>query len=308
MFDVDRVLNELAARRKGAILRREARARGVSRHELDDRVAAGILIPVHDGLYRHAAVRYSQALRDVLAVLACGPDALLSHRSAAQLRRYPVRAVRPTVTTPHPDLPRVEGVEIHRTNHLEPFECTVIDGIPVTSGPRTALDLCAVLPLHVAREVIAEAVITKRLTPEEVVIGIERSGGRGRPGTATLRAVAFDLPELEGIESVLEWEVVQLLERAQVPPPVRQLELTCDDGRRVRLDLSWPDVRMALEPNGRRWHDTPARRRRTDERQRSIRASGWEHRHIGLGDVRCDPAEVVAWVEETYWRRQADAA
>lgn len=305
VFDYDRLLHAIAARHRGVITRERAFEDGIPRHVLDDRVEAGVLIVMHDGVYRHAAVPFTQDLRDLAAVLACGADAVLSHRSAAA-RQYPdVRRSRPEVTSPHTDLPRVDGVTLHRTLWLPPCEVTVHHGIPITTPGRTALDYCSVVPLHIAEEVINAAVITKRLRQEDVFAVLDRSGGRGRRGTAALRVVALGFEDLERLESMLELHVARALDGSGLPRFERQYEMVCVDGRQVRLDFARPDIRFAIEANGRRWHDTPARKKRTRERLASIEGSNWEVMTVGWGD---DPLVYLAEAEEVVARRTRRAA
>jgi hypothetical protein len=309
-MDVERVLNELSMKRQGFILRHEALARGVTERELDWRLGEGLIIRDHENVYRHAAVPLTQDMRFLGGVLACGSDAVLSHRAAAAARHWPnVRRVRPEVTTPHSDLPRVNGIDVHRAVRLRRFERDIVRGIPITAPGKTALDLCAVLPFHVAQEVIAQSIIMKVLKPEHVLAAIERSGGRGIRGTARLRAVAGSIDELTDLESVLELHGWRALESLSIPAPERQVELVCDDGRPVRLDLAWPSLRLGLDWNGRRWHDTPARKRRTRERHESIERSGWRHLMYGWSDVHDTPMELRAEVvDEVTTRMRAEAA
>lgn len=308
MYDADGVLDQLASRTKGLVVRRRALAAGVSRDELDDRAAAGRLERLHAGVYRHAAAAFTQDMRWLAAVLACGDDARLSHRAAAVLHGFPgVRRSKPEVTTPHTDLPRLHGVDVHRAVRLRPYEVTVVRGIPVTAKGKTAIDYCGRTPFHIAQEVIALAVITKVLTPIAIVTALERSGGRGVWGTARLRKIALTIDELVGLESVLELHGARLINLAAVPPPVRQHELVCDDGRRVRFDLAWPDVRYAIDWDGRRWHATPARKKATRERHESIVASGWAHHQLGWSDVHDTPLELRRRVESTHRLRAGDA-
>ena len=306
MFDYDRILHSLAVRHKGVVTRAFAYAAGIPREVLDRRVAAGVLILLHEGVYRHAAVPYTQELRELAAVLACGSGAVLSHQSAAARHRFPnVRRVKPVVTSPHTDRPRLHDVTLHRTNRLPRCEVTTRDGIPITTKGRTAMDLCAVTPLWVSQEVIVEAVITKLIKPQELFAVLDRSGGRGCPGTADLRAIAVGLDDLEGLESMLELIVADTLAHSRLPPVVRQHPLTCVDGRQVRLDFALPDIRLAIEANGRRWHDTPARRRRTRERLASIEGSDWEVVVIGW---RHEPREIIHLAEAAFDRRSRRAA
>jgi hypothetical protein len=308
MYDVDRVLEELARRTKGLVVRRRALAAGVSEDDLDHRIAAGRLERLHEGVYRHAAAVFTQDMRWLAAVLACGDDAALSHRAAAALHGFPgVRRVRPEVTTPHTDLPLLRGVDVHRAVRLQPFERTIVRGIPVTAKGKTAIDYCGRTPFHIAQEVIAEAVITKVLTPITIVAAIERSGGRGIWGTARLREIALTLDEILELESVLELHGARLVELANVPAPVRQHEMVCADGRRVRFDLAWPLLRYGLDWDGKRWHGTPARKKRTRERHESIVGTGWAHDQFGWSDVHDTPLDVRRQVELTYALRAGDA-
>lgn len=306
MFDVDRKLYEIAMRNRGVITRVAALAAGVSTRAIDRRVSEGVLILLHEGVYRHAAAPFTQELRDLAAVVACGADAVLSHRSAIARHRYPgVRRAKPEVTSPHRDLPRVEGVTLHRTNRLPPCEVTFRDGIPITTKGRSAMDFCAVAPLTVTQEVIVEAVIMKIVTPQEIFAVLDRSGGRGCPGTADLRTIALGFDDLEKLESMLELDVAQALESSKLPRFERQVPLTCSDGRAVRLDFALPQIKFAIEANGRRWHDTPARRKRTRERLASILGSGWEVLIVGWKD---DPRDYVAAAEDAVTRLLRRAA
>lgn len=308
MFDNDRMLHQIAVRQKGLIVRRSHP--DIPRHVFDVRVVSGVLIPLYDGVYRHAAVPFTHDMRLLAAVLACGDDAVLSGRAAAALLAWPtVRRVKPEVTTPHTDLPRIEGVDIHRAVRLRPFERTVARGIPVTSPGKTALDVAWLMPFHAAQEAISQAVIAKLVAPLDIVTTLERSCGRGVRGTAKLRAIGLTLEELEGLDSVLERDGAREIDLARVPAPVRQFELTCSDGRNVRLDLAWPPERVGLDWDSKRWHGSPAQKQRTRARHESIEASGWRHLAYGHTDVHDTPDEMRAEVEaEIDVRRQRSAA
>ena len=73
----------MAGRQWGVVSRRQLSALGVSRDTADHWLRAGRLHRVHQGVYAlgHAALRPEG--QRLAAVLACGPGAVLSHRSAA---------------------------------------------------------------------------------------------------------------------------------------------------------------------------------------------------------------------------------
>lgn len=109
-----------------------------------------------------------------------------------------------------------------------------------------------------------------------------------------LRAVVRSSLLPRGIESRLELDLLRLIESCPVPKPVLQYEIVVADGRRIRLDSAWPDLRVAVESDGRRWHSTRQEFERDLERSRHITAAGWRHYRYGWTDVHQRPAAVRA--------------
>jgi hypothetical protein len=164
----------------------------------------------------------------------------------------------------------------------------------VTSEARTILDLGAVVPFEVVERVIDVAIVEKRVTEAALISVLDRLGGSGRRGTAALRAVLLaGLPD-DRLQSVLEHDLHQLILRAGVPAPVLQHPLVCADGRVVYLDFAWPDLLIAIEADGFRWHSTRPQLARDRARRRSIEATGWHHYAYGWGEVHDGAAAVVA--------------
>jgi len=129
----------LAGRQYGHITRRQLDELGLSKPTIDERLRSERLIAVHAGVYCVGPVRKDAPARAAAAVLACGPDALLSHASAAGLwgvsRQWPIC---PEVTTlTHRRRP---GITIHRSRTLTGSDRRRRDGIAVTSPARTILD------------------------------------------------------------------------------------------------------------------------------------------------------------------------
>jgi predicted transcriptional regulator of viral defense system len=111
------------------------------------RVAAGRLFRVHHGVYSVVLTallsRYGSWMA---AVLACGPGAVLSHRSAAAL--HELRAserLNPEVTVPSRVRHLRLGIDIHRSTTLTPADTMIVNGIPTTTVARTQLDLAEVI-------------------------------------------------------------------------------------------------------------------------------------------------------------------
>ena len=85
MDDPDTALARLASRQHGVLCRSQALALGLTTDHLRHRLSTGLLERVHDGVDRHAAAPATAEARFAAAVLAAGPDAVASHRSAGRL-------------------------------------------------------------------------------------------------------------------------------------------------------------------------------------------------------------------------------
>lgn len=134
---IDRVITRLANR--GYVTRRQLLAAGISAKAIDYRVSIGRLILVYRGVYAVGHIPTLPQDRAFGALLACGPNAVLSHGSAASLwgvfRRWdmPFEVTAPTVR-------KRPGIRTHRATLVRADWCTQA-GIRVTSAARTALDI-----------------------------------------------------------------------------------------------------------------------------------------------------------------------
>ena len=79
------VLQRLASEQHGIITRSQLLHAGVGPDTIKRWVNTGRLIALHRGVYALGHVPPSPHARTMAAVLACGPGAVLSQRSAAQL-------------------------------------------------------------------------------------------------------------------------------------------------------------------------------------------------------------------------------
>ena len=302
----DARLARLAASRHGTFDLAEARAAGLSDAALRHRVATGTVVRLHEQVFRFEAAPETWRTSLVAAVLAGGHTAVASHRSAGRL--WELRGVprwKPEITCLGRRLPLIDDVVVHRTDRLEPVDLGIVDAVPCTSVDRTLLDLGAVVHRRVVRTAAEDAVIAGRTTVLDLVCTLERLGGHGRRGTAALRwAVRSCLP-VAGLESRLEAWVLDVIRGAGIPTPRSQHELRCRDGRFVRLDFAWPERRLAIEADGRRWHSTAADFERDMARSNSVAATGWTLYRFGWTDVHQRRAEVASLLRTVFADRTA---
>src|SRR5215211_3317700 len=114
---------KVAAAQRGIVRRADAARVGVTDRDVDRLLEVGLLVGVHPGVYRHAAVAYDQTAQLLAAVWAAGRVAVASHRSAAwlwQLRDVP--RWRPEVTVAGRTRRSPTRATVHRTDRLEPAD------------------------------------------------------------------------------------------------------------------------------------------------------------------------------------------
>jgi predicted transcriptional regulator of viral defense system len=141
----------LARRQHGVVARRQLLNLGLHPEAIKHRLRKGRLHRVRRGVYAVGRPNLTQRGHWMAAVLASGPNAFLSHRSAAAL--WGIRRARATlagnqfidVTVDARRRPRCDGVRLHRVRGIGDRDRTRRDGIPVTSPIKTLIDLALVL-------------------------------------------------------------------------------------------------------------------------------------------------------------------
>jgi hypothetical protein len=245
---------------------------------------------VHKNVYRVPEVRptYEQAV--LAACLATGGVA--SHRCAARLFRLRGferhRDVEIAVDRGRaPDLP---GVIAHRSKEIER---TMIGPLPVAMPGEVLLQLAAVAPGRV-EGAVNDVVWRSIATLPALVRFLQRRGASGRDGTRHLRElVAEQVRAGASTESWLEDRLVEFARVRGYPEPVRQYWLRLP-GRRVRLDLAWPEWRVDLEGDGRLFHTSPAARRRDAAPDAGVGEVDWVVERVPWLDLVETPDEVDA--------------
>jgi very-short-patch-repair endonuclease len=254
----------LAARQHGVVSIAQLRSLGLDGAAVRRRVVAARLHPVHRGIYAVGHAALSGRGRLLAAVLACGPDATLSHRSAAALWGVmPATGARVDVSTPRRGRTGSSGVRLHRVRRLDPGDVGERDGIPATTVARTLVDLADVLNERRLRRVVHEAEVLRLLDVSAVDAALSRA--RGRRGVAALRRL-LDVPA-PPIRSELEAAFLDLCRHAAVPMP-RVNARVRTAGRVVEVDFLWPGHGLVVEADGAAVHRT--RRAFEEDRRRDV--------------------------------------
>jgi very-short-patch-repair endonuclease len=230
---------------------------------------------VHRGVYRVGHLAPSTEARYMAAVLACGSGALLSGLAAAYLLGL-VKGRPPAPEVTAPTQRRVEGVRTRRERAAKRGDATTWLGIPVTTVPRTVVDVAAVLSSEALARAFHEAGIRYGTTPDDVEAVLTRRPSS--PGAKKLRRVLHG--DAHVTLSALERRFLKRLAEASLPLPGTNKPA---GGRRV--DCRWPDHRLTVELDGYRYHRSRHAWEQDRLREREARLRGDEFRRYSYDDV-----------------------
>jgi very-short-patch-repair endonuclease len=214
-----RGIDRWATNHHGLVTKRVALAAGWSESAWYRSIDRGLIEPLHPGVARMLGSARTSEQRILAAVLAAGPRAIASHRSAARLWGVdrpdgdPVDLIVPRSST------RVEltGVVVHRPTDRDDMARSTRASIPTTNLLRTLIDLGAVAG-HVD-DAVSAAITSGVVTPMVLEYLLARHARRGRSGSGALRRALRAWP-LQGkpADSELELRMARLLERYRLPP------------------------------------------------------------------------------------------
>jgi hypothetical protein len=185
-------------------------------------------------------------------------------------------------------LRRVHGVKTRRGSDLE-RDATKHRGIPITTIPRTLVDLASLLSLNALARACHEAGVKYRTTPRQVEAVLARRPSSS--GAKKLRRVLHG--DVHVTLSALERRFLDLLREAGLPLP----ETNRSAGGR-RVDCRWPAHRLTVELDSYRYHSSRHAWELDRRREREARIRGDEFRRYSYGEVFDSPRVVLSEVSE----------
>jgi very-short-patch-repair endonuclease len=290
----------VARRQAGAFSWSQARGCGFGKATVGRRVRSGRWERVHPGVNVIAGTPRTR-VRDLwVAVLAVGPDAVISHESAALVHGAERLAHRPvTLTVPHGSHHRLRGLVVHQIGDVARRHRTRVEGLPVVTAARAVVDLGSRLSVERLGDV-ADDLVQARATSWPAIGAV--FSDVVRPGKPGMVAVATLLDERGGddvpAQSRLEQALLTALAAGGLSAPVRQMPLPGRGLRRALADAAYPDARIVLEADGRRYHQRLADMRRDRERDAQVVKAGWVPLRFVYEQIVVDPAGVCADVAE----------
>jgi hypothetical protein len=275
--DLEGALVALATAQHGVLSMDQFRNHGLSSRAVQLRAQRSRLHRIHHGVYslvpRELLGRYGHWMA---AVLACGPRAYLSHRTAAALH-----ALRGTdrakidVTVPTRSGRRRGGIDLHRCRTLSPADVTDVNGIPCTSVARTLLDLAAVLPRRPVERAFDQAEIEQVFNLWALDDVLQRNPTyRGAPIVKSILAEHYI--GTTPTQSELEEGFFALCRRVGVPDPRVNEWVDLGDGEPpIWADFVWHEQRVIVETDGHKFHNTRQARERDPRRDQRAVLAGW---------------------------------
>lgn len=280
----------LCRRQGGAVSRAQLLALGVDDDRIHRFVRQGWLVRVRQGIYRVGALTPDGVLW--AALLAMGPEATLTHRTAGH--EHVVLRARPTstvdVAAPTHRRPR-RGIRTH-TARLDPRDVTTRRGLRFTTVSRTLLDLAAQLPEPQLQAAVDEARVQRRLHRPAIEATFARAPGHH--GIGALRRAIARHDRGRGVPiGAFERRAIGFLRDHDFPPYVRNFTVKVA-GEPFVLDVVWIEHRVGLEFDSRGFHDNEPSFAKDRRRSRRLGAVGWHVVRATWIDLDERPDELAA--------------
>ena len=262
---------------------------------------------IHRGVYAVGHPRLTTPGRWMAAVLACGPEAVLSHRSAAALwGLLEEQRARADVTLPRSSIRARPRVAVHAGATLATCDVTRQEEIPCTSVARTLLDLAAVVRGRQLERAVEQAEVLRLFDLRAVEDALRRANGHH--GAGVLRAVLADLKEPALTASDTEERFLALCATASLPRPEVNVWMNIDDGTPIKVDFLWRRERLAVETDAFGTHGTKQAFERDRCRDQRLHLAGWEPLRFTLRQMIREPSPVTATLATLLSRRAARVA
>jgi very-short-patch-repair endonuclease len=275
---------DLIERQHGVVARRQLLRLGFSEHAIEHRIQTGRLHPLWRGVYAAGRPTVSRHGRWMAAVLSCGPDALLSHLSAAALWRLLKPSARIDIVVPYGTVRRREGITVHRRLLSKPSHRRQVEGIPVTDVVTTIVDISTCAGDGLIVRAVNQADRRGLIDAESLPAAIEPLSPR--PGVGRLRRL-LARHGFAPVDTLLEARFLRVVRAAGLPSPEVQAEVGG-----FRVDFYWPQLGLVVETDGPRDHRTPAQQARDRLRDQTHASAGLSYLRFTEAQVRHEPRRV----------------
>jgi hypothetical protein len=278
-------LSALAARQHGVVSLAQLRGLGLNDDAVLRRCRNRRLHRVHRGVYAVGHTAVGERGRELAAVLACGPQAVLSHRSAARLWGLVASAPKIEVTCERGRPP--DGRVLDHRSSLTGADRARIQRVPVTSVARTLVDLADVLGERRLGDAIHEAEVRRLFDLNQTDAVLARLSGRR--GRHRLERVLSAWRPRPFTRSEAERRFLELCERHELPLPEANASVAGHE-----IDFLWPEHGLAAEVDGVATHLTRTAFERDRRKDRQLAAMGIQVVRVTWSDLEDAPGALAA--------------
>ncbi|MDQ3571745.1 MAG: DUF559 domain-containing protein [Actinomycetota bacterium] len=292
----------IASRQYGAVTRAQLRGIGLSDRTIDHWVARGRLHTVYPGVYMVGHRAMPALARELAAVLACGPYAFLSHRSAIELwRMLPRRdGLALQVTTRNRRIQGPGSLRLHVSETLSDRYVGRHLRIPVTAPTRAIIEFASQGTEFELGRAYEEGLIKGLFTRRKMIATL--MDHRGHRGVRSVRAlVDRDEPPCVTIE-VAHRMLLELIRRSSLPHPRTEAKVGP-----YRADILFASEKVVVEMDGAAFHSTGGKREADTARDAEMVARGYVVLRITWHQLTKRPGEVIDRIARALAARSAPA-
>jgi very-short-patch-repair endonuclease len=265
-------ITDLAADQDGLITIEQLRTHGVSPWTQRRLVADGWMFRLAPRVYALRGSPDSHRRRLRCGLLCLGERSWVSFEAAAALHgldRSRPHAVEFTIDRRR--RPPLLPFTVHTTTRLDPIDHVVVDGLRTMSATRTVFDL-ALARAHPHRiEAAIDSAVRRQLSsPEVLTRRLSALRGSGRWGCRLVEDMITD----SGGHTHLERRFLELVRRAGLPTPRKQVVFRVDGRHVARVDFLFDEYGVVVEVSGQKGHASPAERARDAQRRNELQDLG----------------------------------
>jgi very-short-patch-repair endonuclease len=287
----DARIADVAGGQRTLITRAQLLAMGVGRQSIVRARARSRLHMIHFGVYSLVPRSALPELAlEQAALLACGPDAVLSHHSAAALWGLcaPAPRSRPvSVTVIGGQAGRTRpGIEVHRAVAIDRRDVRRHRSLAVTSPARTLFDRAPSLGRAQLERELDEALHHRLTSRTAIAEMLDRSPSR--PGAARLRELIDPDRHTTFTRAESERRLLALVRKGGLPLPETNVRM--DD---IEADAMWRDQRVIVEVDGFATHGTHAAFTSDRRRDARLQILGWQVIRVTWDQLVHEPEAVL---------------
>ena len=288
-------------------------AAGQSPHQIRAMVECGELLRISRGYYATADLAELVPRLDIGALLlsagaaatALGPSAVVSHQTAAQLHGLSMLGPPPAALS----LTRPPGVGSRSGKPGVRIHCAALPAehvggrlaVPVTTVPRTVIDLARVLDFR-AGVVVADSALQQKLTSKNELRAVIAACPRWRGVRTATQVLEF----ADGrAESPLESLARVAFRDCGLPPPELQVVVTAAGEFIGRVDFMWKQFRTVAEADGAAKYEDKSRASYEFRRDARLRDAGFEVVHFTWKDIISDTDAVASSIRRAFERARS---